>query len=63
MAETNFRPKYISFDIYGTLINFDIDATTRRLLDGRISEEQWPAFKKQFRGYRFDEVLRRLQAV
>ncbi len=56
MADTNFRPKYISFDIYGTLINFDIDPTTRRLLDGRISEEQWPAFKKQFRGYRFDEV-------
>jgi 2-haloacid dehalogenase len=57
MADTNFRPKYISFDIYGTLINFDIDPTTRRLLDGRISEEQWPTFKKQFRGYRFDEVL------
>ena len=31
MAPTNFRPKYISFDIYGTLINFDIDSTTRRL--------------------------------
>ena len=43
MADTNSRPKYISFDIYGTLINFDIDPTTRRLLDGRISEEQWPA--------------------
>jgi 2-haloacid dehalogenase len=57
MADTNFRPKYISFDIYGTLINFDIDPTTRRLLNGRISEEQWPTFKKQFRGYRFDEVL------
>ena len=57
MAGTNFRPKYISFDVYGTLINFDIDPTTRRLLDGRISEEQWPTFKKQFRGYRFDEVL------
>ena len=36
MADSN-RPKYISFDIYGTLINFDIDPTTRRLLDGRIS--------------------------
>jgi 2-haloacid dehalogenase len=57
MATTNSRPKYISFDVYGTLINFDIDPTTRRLLDGRISEEQWPTFKKQFRGYRFDEVL------
>jgi len=56
MANTNVRPKYISFDVYGTLINFNIYPTTRRLLDGRISEEQWPAFKKVFRGYRFDEV-------
>jgi 2-haloacid dehalogenase len=53
----NNRPKYISFDIYGTLINWDTDATTLRLLDGRLPEEQWPAFKKVFRGYRFDEVL------
>jgi 2-haloacid dehalogenase len=56
MATTNFRPKYVSFDCYGTLINFNIDPTTRRLLDGRISEEQWPAFKAMFRGYRYDEV-------
>ena len=28
----------------------------RRLLHGRVPEEQWPAFKKEFRGYRFDEV-------
>jgi 2-haloacid dehalogenase len=54
---TNSRPKYISFDIYGTLINWDTDAVTLRLLDGRLPEEQWPAFKKVFRGYRFDEVL------
>ena len=56
MADTN-RPKYISFDIYGTLINWNTDAVTRRLLDGRLPEEQWPAFKKVFRGYRFDAVL------
>ena len=56
MAETNFRPEYISFDCYGTLINFAIDSTTRRLLAGRLSEEQWPAFKAMFRGYRYDQV-------
>jgi 2-haloacid dehalogenase len=56
MADETLRPKYISFDCYGTLINFDIDPTTRRLLAGRLPEEQWPAFKKVFRGYRFDEV-------
>jgi 2-haloacid dehalogenase len=56
MANTNFRPKYISYDVYGTLINFNIYPTTERLLADRIPEEQWPAFKKVFRAYRFDEV-------
>ena len=56
MADKTFRPQYISFDCYGTLINWDTDPTTRRLLAGRLPEEQWPAFKKVFRGYRYDEV-------
>ena len=56
MADTNFRPKYISYDVYGTLINFNIYPTTQRLLAGRIPDEQWLAFKKVFRAYRFDEV-------
>jgi len=56
MTETNFRPKYISYDVFGTLINFTIYPTTQRLLDGRIPEEQWLDFKKIFRAYRFDEV-------
>lgn len=56
MANTNFRPKYISYDVYGTLINFTIYPTTQRLLAGRIPDEQWLAFKKVFRAYRFDEV-------
>ena len=56
MTTTNFRPKYVSFDVYGTLISWDTDPTTRRLLDGRLPEERWPTFKKVFRGYRFDEV-------
>jgi 2-haloacid dehalogenase len=56
MTTTNFRPKYISFDVYGTLISWDTDPTTRRLLAGRLPEEQWPTFKKVFRGYRYDEV-------
>ncbi len=56
MTDKTFRPQYISFDCYGTLISWDTDATTRRLLAGRLPEEQWPAFKKVFRGYRFDEV-------
>jgi 2-haloacid dehalogenase len=56
MANSIPRPQYVSFDCYGTLINFEITSTTRRLLAGRLPEEEWPAFKKVFRGYRFDEV-------
>ena len=30
MADTTFRPKYVSFGCCGTLVNFDIDPTIRR---------------------------------
>ena len=50
------RPQYVSFDCYGTLISFEITSTTRRLLAGRSAGRGVAAFKKVFRGYRFDEV-------
>jgi 2-haloacid dehalogenase len=50
MAITNFRPKYVSFDCYGTLINWILIPLPVRLLAGRLPEEQWPPFKKVFRG-------------
>jgi 2-haloacid dehalogenase len=53
----NYRPKYVSFDCYGTLINYQIDATTRTVARGQISEEDWPAFRESFSKYRYDEVL------
>ena len=56
MSTPTFRPTYVSFDCYGTLINWNTDSITRRLLADRLPEDQWPAFKKVFRGYRFDEV-------
>ena len=56
MPTTNFRPTYISFDCYGTLINFEIEETTRRLVGGRLTEEQFAAFVVQFRNYRYDQV-------
>ena len=56
MADTNFRPEYISFDCYGTLINYQIEPTTRHLLAGRVPEEQMPLFMRDFRIYRYDQV-------
>jgi 2-haloacid dehalogenase len=56
MADDTFRPEYISFDCYGTLINFSIVPATRHLLAGRIPEDQLPLFLRDFRNYRYDQV-------
>jgi 2-haloacid dehalogenase len=56
MADKTFRPEYISFDCYGTLINWQMEPTTRRLLAGRVPEAQIPAFLWDFRCYRYDQV-------
>jgi 2-haloacid dehalogenase len=55
MAE--FRPKYITFDCYGTLIDFQIGALTRTLFAAQLNTEQMPAFLADFSAYRFDEAL------
>jgi len=54
---TEFRPNYISFDCYGTLINFQIGALTRVLLADQLSAAQLPTFLADFTAYRFDEAL------
>lgn len=53
----DYRPKYVSFDCYGTLINFDITPTTREIVGDRIREQDWPAFLRSFSKYRYDQVL------
>jgi len=52
-----FKPKFISFDCYGTLINFEMGPTARTLFADRVTEERMPAFLDSFRFYRLDEVL------
>jgi len=52
-----FKPKFISFDCYGTLINFEMGPTARTLFADRVTEERMPAFLESFRFYRLDEVL------
>jgi 2-haloacid dehalogenase len=51
-----FKPKYISFDCYGTLTNFQMSPMARKLFADRISPENMEAFCNDFRAYRLDEV-------
>lgn len=52
-----FRPKYISFDCYGTLIYFQMSPMARKLLADRISADDMERFCKDFSAFRYDEVL------
>ncbi|MDS7721193.1 haloacid dehalogenase type II [Pantoea ananatis] len=52
-----YQPKLISFDCYGTLINFEMGPTAKGLFADRIAEQRMPAFLDSFRFYRLDEVL------
>jgi 2-haloacid dehalogenase len=52
-----FDPKYVTFDCYGTLINFAMSQTTRDILGDRLRPEIADEFIDFFRGYRIDEVL------
>jgi 2-haloacid dehalogenase len=54
---TAFRPKFITFDCYGTLIAFRMAAMTRELFADRVPAERMDAFVKDFASYRLDEVL------
>lgn len=52
-----FTPKYITFDCYGTLTNFQMAPTVRPIIKDRIAAEHVAGFIKDFRAYRMDEVL------
>lgn len=50
-------PRYVTFDCYGTLINFQIDAAIRRAFRSRLPEGLASDFLATAERYRFDEVL------
>lgn len=54
---TNLRPKYISFDCYGTLIHFQMADVARELFADRIAPENMEQFIADFSAYRLDEVM------
>ena len=52
-----FRPKYISFDCYGTLTNFRMADVARAMYADRVPAPRMDQFVKDFAAYRLDEVL------
>jgi 2-haloacid dehalogenase len=51
------RPKYISFDCYGTLIKFRMGDMTREMFADRVPAARMDRFVKEFSAYRLDEVM------
>ena len=53
----SIRPKYITFDCYGTLTRFRMGEMARDMFADRIPAERMEQFIADFTAYRFDEVL------
>ncbi len=54
---SHFKPKYITFDCYGTLTRFRMKDMAQEMFADRITPEQMPQFIADFAAYRLDEVL------
>ena len=52
-----FRPKYITFDCYGTLTRFRMGEMAREIFADRVPADRMEAFVLDFSAYRLDEVL------
>jgi 2-haloacid dehalogenase len=51
------RPKYISFDVIGTLIYFEMRKTVEPIVADRLQGDQLEAFFSDFSFIRYDEIL------
>jgi 2-haloacid dehalogenase len=51
------RPKFITFDCYGTLTNFHMGTMTRNLFADRVAAGQMEQFVRDFSAYRLDQVM------
>ncbi|MGR3378901.1 haloacid dehalogenase type II [Salipiger abyssi] len=54
---TVFRPKFITFDCYGTLTRFRMGEMADMVSKDRLPEDQRAAFSRDFTAYRLDEVM------
>ena len=52
-----FRPKYITFDCYGTLTNFRMQDVAREMYADRVPAARMDAFVTDFARYRLDEAM------
>ncbi len=54
---SSLRPKFITFDCYGTLTNFGMARMARDMYADRIPADKMEKFVHDFAAYRLDEVL------
>jgi 2-haloacid dehalogenase len=54
---STFKPKYLTFDCYGTLIRFRMSDMAREIFPGRVAPERMEQFVRDFAAYRLDEVM------
>jgi 2-haloacid dehalogenase len=54
----NKLPKYITFDAYGTLVNFEMTKVTMQILGERAGQIDIEKFLQEFSDMRFDEILK-----
>lgn len=54
---TQFRPKYITFDCYGTLTNFQMAEAAQKIYGAQLDVSKMARFIKNFAAYRLDEIL------
>jgi 2-haloacid dehalogenase len=52
-----FKPKFITFDCYGTLTRFRMSEMTREMFADRIPADRMDDFIRDFATYRLDEIL------
>ncbi len=53
----NKFPKYITFDAYGTLVNFQLSRVTREILGDRAKRIDIEAFLNEYSDMRFNDIL------
>jgi 2-haloacid dehalogenase len=53
----SLRPKFITFDCYGTLTRFRMTELAREIFADRVPADRMDAFTRDFTAYRLDEVL------
>jgi 2-haloacid dehalogenase len=51
------RPRFVSFDLYGTLVDYQYDQNVRRILGDRLPPEVADDFELAGEAIRFDEVM------